>query len=313
MNEGVERALKFFGIQARSIKKPLAAKLTSVFVVDDRYLLRSRRYLDDTERSFAAERELLPFVRDLTGFEFPRYQPSEDGRYFFVDGPSFWTLHRLIPGQSLGNWYELHCTPPDTDREVMIVLRQLHDSTTGRFAEASISRTFFSELLQPALTQAPAFLTDHSLQTIRSSFQRMKEFAGAYRANQACFVHGDFHHGNVLANNGKIVGFVDLDWCRVGHAFEDLGFTMMMLVRDYRTWSTELRWQRYHELLSHYRFDGDPSILNDYMALYALFDCSVFKSATFEAATKFYEYQKTFLETLCETVLRRDCQYLTGC
>ena len=125
-------------------------------------------------------------------------------------------------------------------------------------------------------------------------------------STKACFVHGDFHHGNILAREGTIVGFIDLDWCRVGNAFEDLAFTMMMLMRDYETWSTEFRWQRYHAVLHAYGFSDDASILNDYTALYALFDCHVFKSAAFENAADFYEYQKAFLETLCRTIIKGD-------
>jgi aminoglycoside phosphotransferase len=30
------------------------------------------------------------------------------------------------------------------------------------------------------------------------------------------------HHGNILAQNGRIVGFIDLDWCRVSSYYEDL-------------------------------------------------------------------------------------------
>ena len=116
-------------------------------------------------------------------------------------------------------------------------------------------------------------------------------------------MHGDFHHGNILTDDEKIVGFIDLDWCRVGSRYEDLGFTLMMLLRDYETWSQEFRRQRYNDILSFYDFDGDASVLGDYMALYALFDCHVFKSATFEKAADFYAYQKSFLETLCRTAV----------
>ena len=304
MNESAQRALISFGIQARNIKKPPDAKLASVYLIDGRYLLRSRRCLDNTETNFAAERELLGMTAGLTGYRFPDYQLSKEGRYFFIDGRSFWTVHELIPGQSLGNWYELHRVPSRVDRQVMAAFRHLHDSTMGRFAETLISRTLLLDLLQPALTEAPLFLTEHSLRWILSSIQRVKAFTRAYPVKQACFVHGDFHHGNVLADKDKVVGFIDLDWCRVGNVFEDLGFTMMMLLRDYRTWSTEFRWQRYHDVLDAYRFNGDASILNDYIALYALFDCGVFKSATFNRAGEFYEYQKVFLETVCRTIAK---------
>lgn len=301
MNEIVQRALKCFGLPARSIKKPSDAKLASVYIVDDRYVLRSRPCLDNTRTSFDAERELLGLVGDLTGCQFPQYQVSERGEYFFIDGRTFWTLHRLIPGRPLGSWYELHRLPSHVDQQVMTALRRLHDSTKGRFAEHRISRTFLADLVEPVLIEVSAFLNEESLRRIHSAFLRIKEFSRSFPAKEACFVHGDFHHGNILAHEGIIVGYIDLDWCRIGNALEDLGFTMMMLLRDYENWSTQFRWQRYRELLDRYGFDDDPLILNDCIALYALFDCHVFRAATFKNSIDFHAYQMSFLETLCKT------------
>ncbi len=304
MSESLQRALNFFGLQARSIKRPPEAKLASVYLIDDCYVLRSRVLLDNTEKRFAAERKLLEWVAGLTGYQFPDYQPSKLGRYFFVDGGFFWTVHPLIPGQPLGNWYELHMVASHTDRQVMATLRRIHDSTTGHFAETDLSRTFLLEMLQPILKEASTFLSEDLRRRIRSSFRRVRDFSGAYHPKQACFVHGDFHHGNILVDKGEVVGFIDLDWCRVGHALEDLGFTIMMLLRDYKTWSTEFRWQRYEDILQAYGFSEAPFVLNDYIALYALFDCSVFRSATFERAVEFYEYQKAFLKMVCRTIVK---------
>lgn len=303
-NQKVTCTLECFGVSPRSITKPSDAKLAEVYIVDDRYVLRSRPYLDGTRTRFAAERRLLDSVARLTGYEFPQYLSSGDGEYFFQDGQSLWTLHRLIPGETLGKWFELHTIPPYVDHQVMSTLRKLHTATKGRFKESKVSRTHFLDLIHPALNQASEFLTGDSLQRIHSSFRRVKSFSCIYPAGEACFVHGDFHHGNILAHDGNVTGFIDLDWCRVGNAFEDLGFTLMMLLRDYETWSTEFRPQRYHDVLSYYGFDGESSILNDYTALYALFDCYVFRSATFEKAVNFYAYQKAFLDTLCRTVVK---------
>ena len=170
-NENVQRALTFFGVQARSIKKPTDAKLASVYIVDDRYVLRSRSRADNIETRFAAERDLLDFVTGLTGYRFPNYLPSNQGEHFFVDGQYLWTLHELIPGKTLGNRYELHVIPSHVDKQVMAALRRLQDATMGRFTEMLISRTFFPELLQPVLAEAPAFLTEYSLRRIESCFR----------------------------------------------------------------------------------------------------------------------------------------------
>jgi aminoglycoside phosphotransferase (APT) family kinase protein len=304
IKDHVRCALESFGVTPRSIQKPPDAKLAEVYIVDDRYVLRSRPYLDDTRTRYAAERKLLEFVAGLTGYAFPDYQSSRDGDCFFVDGRSFWTLHRLIPGQTLGKWFELHTVPQHVDQQVMTALRELHEAAIGRFDESRISRTRFLDMISPSLKEASAFLSKDSLQRIHASFKRVKVFSRRYPSGAACFVHGDFHHGNILVHEGKIVGFIDLDWCRVGNGFEDLGFTLMMLLRDYETWSSEFRWERYHDVLSFYRFEGDAALLGDYTALYALFDCYVFRAATFERSMKFYEYQKSFLETLCRTVVK---------
>jgi aminoglycoside phosphotransferase (APT) family kinase protein len=154
-------------------------------------------------------------------------------------------------------------------------------------------------LIRPVLEDASAFLTAHAVHRLHVSFQRVNGFSGRYPAGEACFVHGDFHHGNIIVERGNVVGFIDLDWCRAGHPLEDLGFTMMMLLRDYDTWSPTFRRQRYDELLSLYRYNSDLSVLNDYIILYALFDCDCFKNAAFKSAEDFHTYQKSFLETLC--------------
>jgi hypothetical protein len=99
--------------------------------------------------------------------------------------------------------------------------------------------------------------------------------------------------------NGRIVGFIDLDWCRVSSIYEDLAFTLMMLLRDYENWSYAFRWSVYSEILDYYDFSGDPVLLNDHLILCALFDCAVFKSSNFDKAAAFFKYQKQFLETAC--------------
>lgn len=170
---------------------------------------------------------------------------------------------------------------------------------SGCFEEKIADRTRLLDLVSPAMAEAPDFLSRKALERLQTAFARVESYCGSYPSEAGCFVHGDFHHGNILGQNGRIVGFIDLDWCRVGSFYEDLGFSMMMLLRDYESWSHAFRWPLYQEMLDNYGFNGDAVLLNDHLILYALFDCIVFKSAYFEGAKAFFEYQKRFLETVC--------------
>ena len=295
----IHEILNDFGIETKGIRRPADAMLAQVYFVNERYVLRSRPLESKTPARFVAERRLCDQVTTLTGFHFPKYEQSKSGNRFVIGGSSFWTLHKRIPGHPLGSWFELHRVDPSVTCQVLNALHELHKRTTGCFDEKLIKRTHLFKLLAPALAQAPDFLSVKTMKRLRSALSRVKRFCELYQSNESGFVHGDFHHGNILAHNGRIIGFIDIDWCHVGSYYEDLAFTLMMLLRDYESWSCAFRLPLFHNLLDCYGFEGDLSLLFDFMILYALFDCSVFKSARFDNVVAFFEYQKKFIEAMC--------------
>jgi hypothetical protein len=299
MNPHISTILKAWGLNANRIRKPPDAKLAQVYLVEDGYVLRSRPFETDTPARFAAECDLYGYVAELTGFCFPQYQRCKFGARFVIGEDCFWTLHKLIPGYPLGRWFELYRMDVSVNRQVLNTLCSLHKATTGCFNEKIIDRTRLLELVSPALAEAPVFLSVDALERLGTAFDRVASYCGSYPPEAGCFVHGDYHHGNILAQNGRIVGFIDLDWCRVSSYYEGLAFTLMMLLRDYENWSPNFRWPVYRKILDYYGFNGDAAILNDHLILYALFDCAVFKSARFKEAKAFFEYQKQFLEAVC--------------
>jgi len=299
MNSHALTILKLFGLDSKRIQKPPDAMLAQVYLIDDSYILRSRPYETDTPARFAAECALCDQVAEITGFRFPQYERSASGDCFVVDQGHFWTLHRIIPGRPLGTWFELHRIDPSLSRRVLKTLNRLHTMTTGCFDETIIDRRRLLELVAPSMAEARDFLSVQALDRLMLAFDRVEKHCGTYSPEMGCFVHGDFHHGNILAQNGRIVGFIDLDWCRVGTFYEDFAFSLMMMLRDYKTWSYEFQWPLYRLILDNYGFKGDAELLNDHLILYALFDCTVFKSSTFENANAFFEYQKQFLESAC--------------
>jgi len=303
MKPRTSKILKLFNLDASRIQKPSDAMLAQVYLVDDRYVLRSRPYEKETPALFAAECELCEQVAGLTGFRFPKYQRPMTGDCFIVDEGYLWTLHPIIPGRPLGRWFELYKVDPSVNRQVLNTLNKLHKTTTGCFDESIIDRRRLLDLVTPAMADAREFLSARALERLGVAFDRVKRYCESYPPEKSCFVHGDFHHGNILAQKGRIVGFIDLDWCRVGSFYEDFAFSLMMLLRDYKHWSYEFRWSVYRTMLDYYDFDGDVVLLNDHLILYALFDCAVFKSSSFDNAAAFFNYQKQFLEAVCRAEL----------
>ena len=299
MNTHALNILKRFGLLASRIQKPSDAMLAQVYLVDDRYILRSRPFEKDTMERFAVECELCDHVAALTEFRFPQYLQSVSGHSYVIDNDLFWTLHEIIPGRPLGSWFELHRIDPSIHRTVLQTLHQLHRLTTGCLDEKFIDRRRLLGLIAPAMEEAPGFLSTRALDRLGLAYERVKNYCNTYPPEMGCFVHGDFHHGNILADNGRIIGFIDLDWCRVGSFYEDFAFSLMMMLRDYNEWSHEYPQPVYRSILENYGFEGDAELLIDHLILYALFDCTVFKYSTFENANAFFEYQKLFLESVC--------------
>lgn len=304
MKQGVASILKRFGLNAGRVSKPADAMLAQVYAVEDRYILRSRSFEPSTLERFAAECELCGHVAQLTGFRFPAYRRSASGTRYAIEDNNFWTLHERIPGRPLGSWFELHRIDPSITLKVVHTLRRLHTGTTGCFDEKRIDRTHLLASVNTAHAEALDFLSGNAVDRLNTAVDRVKIYCDAYTPEAVCFVHGDFHHGNILALNDRITGFIDLDWCRIGSPCEDLAFTLMMLLRDYDNWSPAFRWPVYREMLRAYDFQGDTTRLNDFIILYALFDCDVFKHAQFDNARAFFEYQKRFLEGACNALGR---------
>jgi len=298
----ITEILKTFGKNNLQVRRPEDAKLAQVYFVEDRYVLRSRSLGANTISRFTAECNLCEKVADLTGYHFPQYERCNTGKRYLIKDDYFWTLHKLIPGKPLGSWFELHRLDPSINRQVLNALRRLHNMTSGCFESKHIDRSRLIELVTPALNEAPSFLSEKALNRLWDAINKVSQYCESYTTEAGCFVHGDFHHGNILAYKNRIIGFIDLDWCRISSLYEDLAFTLMMLMRDYRNWSHSFQWSKYYQLLDYYRFKGNINLLNDHLILYTLFDCDVFKSASFDDAGVYLKYQKIFLETLCQNL-----------
>lgn len=120
------------------------------------------------------------------------------------------------------------------------------------------------------------------------------------QAGRCCFVHGDFHHGNIVVDDQRnIIGLIDCDWCRVGHPFEDLGYLVMMCLRKYDSPKFHLDRGHLAQLLGWYGLqESEYSKLFEYLILCALYDVDVLSDVG-EEAQGYLRYQIHLLGELC--------------
>lgn len=290
-----------FGLHPQTVHRPENAKLTSVFVLDELYILRGRPYLADTVSQFKREVALLEAVRPLIDLQVPTYHLAADGHYYALAHDTLWTMHSRLPGRTLGDWFELHLVDPSTHQRVMLSLAAIHRATRGHIPEHLIQRAYLPALVHPHLALLQSLLPPQVRQEVEHSLDRVVAHSSSLLTRETCFVHGDFHHGNLLADNSRApVATIDLNWCRGGSAYEDLGYTLMMLLRDYSRFSPKFRGDLFQRLLLAYGEPAiDPKILGDYLVLAAAFDCGVFSGGNFPEARRFLAYQ---VEFLAETV-----------
>ena len=138
---------------------------------------------------------------------------------------------------------------------------------------------------------------------IKQAMGNVRNASDGFKSNELCFVHGDFHHGNTLVDKkGKIVGFIDLDWCRIGHPLEDLAYTVMMFLRQYTSETIQFNKRHFQKLLKWYNLDQKLlDLFKEYFILYTLYDVYIFKYASNLKNKEFYlNYQLSFLETVSD-------------
>lgn len=281
-----------------SARRPAHAAIARVWLLADAWVLRARTLEVDTVACFLRECALLDRVRPLLPYRLPEPLESDDGtRHVLADG-ALWTLHPALPGRILRPWQELHRAPEDQRRLLVQTLRTMHDRTAGRLGPADarwlandVRQRYggVRDLLSPvAQDRVQVALSRHAAEAARTS------------SREAVFVHGDFHGGNLLLDDGgRVTGLVDLDWCRVAGPIEDLAYTAMMLVRDYD--APRPRMGEVDRVLTWYGLDPSRrGAFDDALVLYALFDVHLFRNAVkLGDRDRFLRYQVGLLETIC--------------
>jgi aminoglycoside phosphotransferase (APT) family kinase protein len=290
-----------FGIHFKGAERVTHAALTEVYVVEDqqgdRYILRGRAADPDTLKQFQRTIEIIETLRPLIRLHLPRLLRAFDKDYA-VSNNVLWTLYPLIEGKIICSWQDSHKAQHGETERLARTLRHIQRQTRGVIRKNE--RGLFLDDIKIKLAGAIDFLSPAIRRRVGKAFASVESEVETIQPGALCFVHGDFHHGNVIVNDGQIVGLIDLDWCRIAHPLEDLAFMSVMTLRDYTQATYKHDDDLLEKILTAYELGRDSrDLFYDYLILCALHDVYVFKYIIVDAAEFYFKYQVSMIAELC--------------
>ena len=248
----LQKTVASFGVEACNISRPKHAALTEAYVVDDAYILRARKLGFDTILHLEEEQKLLRDVVSLTGLQLPILLPTTKGFLYVEDKDRIWTLYPIISGEVKYTWYHLDQVDDATVAKTFKALRVIHEKTRGKLEPLKIYNGFAKDV-EERLSVVKHEISDSEKKRVTDALRNVFAIEKNLKNGEMVYVHGDYHPGNIISDGeGKIAGLVDTDWGRVGCFLEDLAYTVMMFLRDYRDSLYTFDEKKLKKLLSHY-------------------------------------------------------------
>lgn len=295
----IREVAQLFGVECKSINKAEEAVLAEVYLLDNRLILRGRTLNTDTQKNFAREQSLIKMVKSRVNLQFPNPQKALSGKNFVMAHNYFWTLYPKIEGRVICTWYDLKRVDEVSTKTLFLALKNLHEQTRGIFKDG---RGNFLKDVQKRFERVKNLLSKDIVQWVEKTISRVSEIDNGLNPREKCFVHGDFHFGNVLFDEeSRVIGALDTDWCRVGSHLEDLAYTVMMLMKFYDSEKFCFNQERFSKLKRWYGLEPkEERNFGDYLILYALFDVDVFNNVQgLQKKEYYFNYQKSVLEDFC--------------
>ncbi len=276
-----------FGIKCKNIKSPAHTAIAQVYIIDGKFVLRARSLFKNTIGDFRRECELINKVRKLVPYKFPEPMSSISGKKFVIMDNLLWTVYPLIMGKVFGKWQNLKGVDHKQTIDTFKALHKLHQYTNGKLGKSS---NYFINDINIKLNDVKDIISINENIRIRKAISIIKK-----TRYEPCFVHGDFHPGNIIVDtNGNIKGLIDLDWSRVGSPLEDLSYLVTMYLKDYKI-PFRLNRNKLNKLAKLCKVN-DNELFYEYLILYTLYDVHVFKHAKLK---KYFEFQKSMLKEVC--------------
>ncbi len=291
-----------FGVSFKNAERTSQASLSHAYILDDRYVLRSRLLRDASISEFEREIMLVEAAEEYLPYEFPRALSTKDGRRYLIYSDRFWTIYPIIKGWILSTWKDTGEVTDEHKEFLFRNLRAMHERTLGKLNH-NHTNYFLSEI-ERCIPRLEEHLDKEIISNVESAVSSVKDFTAGLTLDDLCFIHGDFHFGNIVLNEAfEIVGLLDMDWVRVGHPFEDVAYTTMMYMRDYSKEVFDLDYKKLRQMMDWYGVrKEDERIFMDYFLLSIFDNISIPKN---ERDLRYSRYQKSYLKAVCEFL--KDC------
>ncbi len=250
---------------------------------------------------FKNEQNLLDKIRKIVKIKFPELLNCHQGDNYFIDNSLLWTAYQLIPGDIICAWWNLDRLTDEQAKNIFVTLRQLHQKTAGKLSQINIESEYnFLDDVSRRLLDIGDGISASERARVQRAIKVTRDFSHDLREKDYCFVHGDYHPGNIIFQGNKVFGLLDTDWARKGSYLEDLAYMIMMFLRDYRQ-PFKLIVENYQKFLSWYAIGKeDFPIFNEYLILYTFYDLHLFRDLEKLPSQEVnYEYQRKFLADVC--------------
>lgn len=273
----LESLLEKAGISVSGELKKLEVGFSNdVYSVDERYILKIARGAMDND---GIERDV--HYSRLLGDKLPVPQLVAAGFAEELDGRAYFIYHK-IPGENLYNiWHQ--CDREQRRRYVHQIVELLRILNATPIPPSSTS---WQEKICAKIAEALEKLRQKgeiSGELITRIENLVEQNKSVLKEEKFCLTNWDLHFDNFLVADGKIVGFLDFEWCDVNSLDHQLVLIKRM-VRDPAKFASVHAEQfvvkeDYAELLDWYRefypemFDFEQ--LDKRLALYAVLQCII--------------------------------------
>lgn len=271
--------------------------LSFVYFIDKKYVLRWRPLFEKTYEDFANERmilgEITPYIKPI---RVPEFFQTKWGEYYFTEENILWSLTLFIPGDTLCGISDVSMLTEANKKLYMEWLFEFQQKTNELKQEKSHYK--FISWVEERYRTVQNYFTPEEQWSIQKALSGISRGEG-----EMCFVHGDYHPGNILIDTDKniITGLIDLDWCHVWSIYEDLSLIILSIIRDISQTHFVYSEATINDLLVFYPWQIDFQKLKKYILLRSVHDLSFFTPRPWGWMDKMKETQLEIIRALIST------------
>ena len=291
-----------FGISFKNVEQPEHSFFDNVFILDEKFVLKARYKSAGLSEHIEKEAVLVSAIQPRISWNVPEPMRTTKGDLLLASADRIWTGSSFLPGRILGSWKTIPQATDAENKSVLTSLRSLHDATKNLELHAHDDLSAFPRDLLEKHRKIEHLLSPHANQRIKNAVVRVEESRRSFPGEEACFIHGDYHHGNLLTDvEGNTTGLIDFDRSGIGHPLEDLSVTVAICLSDYRSADFTFNDPLYKQFLDWYGLHSDEqSLFAEYFILACVTSVWNFFAAQVLENRDFYlSYQISKLQNVC--------------